>query len=103
MGIPRLLLSNGPMTRSVSDLGLMLSILSGRHVADPESIDVPLHGTVAAEKKAAIVTNLPKVSLPNSTIKAIVKAGNILEKKGWVVEEVEVPELERVNEVWRPC
>ena len=100
MGIPRLLLSNGPMTRSVRDLGLMLSILSGRHVADPESIDVPLHGTVPVEKKAAIVTNLPKVSLPNSTTKAIVKAGKILEKAGWVVEEVEVPELERVHEVW---
>jgi len=100
LGSPRLLLSNGPMTRSVHDLSLTLSILAGRNIADPESIDVPLFGPSLSEKKVALVKNISKVSLPKSTVEAIEEAGKILEQEGWIIEEVEVPELDRVHEVW---
>ena len=51
-------------------------------------------------KKAAIVTQMPISTLPESTIAAIHKAGQELEAAGWEVEEVTPPELARVNEIW---
>ena len=100
MGIPRVLLSNGPMARSVNDLSLALSILEGRHTADPESVDVPIFGPIPKEKKVALVKSLPAIELPGSTIEAVDKAGEILRSQGWIAEEVEAPELDRVHEVW---
>ena len=34
----------GPMARSVADLRLGLSVLAGRDIRDPRSVDVPLRG-----------------------------------------------------------
>lgn len=100
MGIPRALLSNGPMARSVDDLRIGLSVLSGRHVADPDSIDVPPSSPLSETPKAALIKNIPGYNIPAATTTEIERAGKILSNEGWFVEEVEAPELDRVYEVW---
>jgi len=93
-------LSDGPMARSVVDLRAGLSVMAGRHRDDPQSIDVPLSGAVPNPRTAALITNIPGHTLPAATLAAIERAGQILTTAGWDVDNVEAPELERVNEVW---
>lgn len=95
----QLMAVQGPMARSVADLRLGLSILAGADRRDPISVDVPLQGT-PAPKRAAIVTRFWGKPLPAATLAAIHAAGKALADAGWAVEEVEPPELERVQELW---
>jgi amidase len=89
----------GPMSRHVKDLRIAYEILSGRDPRDPGSADVPLYGP-AAPNKAAIVTEIPGVELPEATRAAIRQAGDALKDAGWEVAEAQPPELERVHENW---
>ena len=95
----RLMAVEGPMARSVADLRIAYRLLAGWHPNDPFSVPAALEGP-AVRKKAAIVTQMPFSTLPESTIAAIHKAGQELEAAGWEVEEVTPPELARVNEIW---
>ena len=100
MGISGALLSDGPMARSVNDLRTGLSIMAGRHIEDPQSVDAPLKGIIPDKPKAALVKDISNFNLPEATKREIEKAGSILSKNGWLVEEVEAPEVERVYEIW---
>ncbi len=51
MGISGAFLSDGPMARSVKDLRMGLSVMSGRHIDDPQSIDSPLMETFRINPK----------------------------------------------------
>lgn len=95
----QLMLVEGPMARSVADLRLGLSILAGADRRDPISVDVPLQGA-PAPARAALVTRFWGKPLPAATLAAIRAAGKALAEAGWEVEEVEPPELERVQELW---
>ena len=77
-----------------------LFILSGRHISDPDSVDIPLSGPLPKKFKAAIVKNIPGFDIPKATEIELERAKEILSDKGWIVEEVEAPELERVFEIW---
>ena len=93
-------LSDGPMARSVADLRAGLTVMAGRHIDDPQSLDVPLTGPLPDRLTAAMVTEIPGYTLPAATLSAIDHAGECLRAAGWAVEEVEPPELDRVNEIW---
>lgn len=92
--------TNGPMARSVADLRLGLRVLSGRDVRDPRSVDVPLEGPEPDERRAALVTRLPGITLPASTVAAIERAGALLAAAGWEVEHAVPPELVRVCDLF---
>ncbi|MCY3567131.1 MAG: amidase [Chloroflexi bacterium] len=94
------MLVEGPMARSVADLRLGLSVLAGRDVRDPRSVDAPLEGPEPAQRRAALVTEIPGFDLPAATVAEIRRAGEVLAANGWSVEEVEPPELDRVNQIW---
>lgn len=87
------------MARSVKDLDIAYRVLSGVHPKDPFSVPAVLDGP-AYPKKAALVTNMPFNTLPTATAEAIKQAGEHLVAEGWEVEEIDVPELARVNEIW---
>lgn len=93
-------LSDGPMARSVADLKLGLSIIAGRHIGDPKSVNVPLEGPIPDTPRAALVTSIPGCELPAATVREIERAGRILEDQGWQVESAQPPELEQVIDVW---
>jgi amidase len=95
----RMMCVEGPMARSVADLRIAYRLLAGWHPNDPFSVPAALEGPPAA-RKAAIVTQMPFSTLPESTVAAIRKAGEVLAAAGWEVEEVAPPELASVNEIW---
>ncbi len=98
--------TDGPMARTIADVRLGLQIMSGQHVRDPRSVTVPFDsGHLANDsghlaKRVALVTSIPGGSVRPQYIEAVRAAGRALEAQGYESEEVEVPELERVNEVW---
>jgi amidase len=94
------MLVDGPMARSVADLRLALSVLAGRDVCDPRSVDVPLVGPEPARRRAALLTRISGVEIPRVTLDAVRRAGNALADAGWAVEEAEPPELDAVHETW---
>lgn len=94
------MLVEGPMARSIADLRLGLSVLAGRDIRDPRSVDAPLEGPEPAVRRAALVTEIPGFNLPAVTVAEIRRAGEVVADAGWSVEEVEPPELDRVNEIW---
>jgi amidase len=96
----QLMAVQGPMARHVKDVRLGYEILSGRDVRDPVSADVPLYGPAPTHKKAALVTEVPGVELPVSTVAAVKAAAAVLEDQGWKLEEVSPPELSQVTDVW---
>ena len=100
MGISSEFLTDGPMARSVHDLRVGLSVLAGRHINDPQSVDVPLEGIAPEFPKAALVTEMKGYQISPAIKSEIKRAGSVLRDKGWIVEEVEAPELDRVYEVW---
>ncbi|MBL4681698.1 MAG: hypothetical protein JKY88_13380 [Pseudomonadales bacterium] len=78
----QIMLVEGPMARHVKDLKLAYSILAGRDARDPVSVDTPLYGPIPGEKRVALVTEIPGTELPESTIKSIRHAGDILKDAG---------------------
>ena len=95
----QLLLTEGPMARHVKDLRLAYETLSGRDSRDPQSTDAPLYGP-DVKKRAAIVTDIPGVELPESTRDALLQAATALKEMGWETVEIQPPELAHVHEVW---
>ena len=91
---------DGPMARSVADLRLGLSVLAGRDIRDPRSVDVPLRGPPPSARRAALVTQIPGVDLPSVTVAEIQRAGQILARAGWEVELAQPPEIDLVTTTW---
>ena len=94
------MLVEGPMARSVADLRLALSVLAGRDIRDPVSVDAPLAGPAPSQRRAALVTAIHGSTLPAATIREIERAGRILTAAGWDVEPATPPELGQVTETW---
>jgi amidase len=92
--------TDGPMARRVADVRLGLEILNGRDARDPRSVDVPLDAPAPDPLVAALVTDIPGVTLPPAFVDAITGAGRALEAAGWKVVEALPPDLERVQEIW---
>ncbi len=96
----QLMAVQGPMARHVRDVRLGYEILSGRHPRDPISVDAALTGPEPAVRRAAIVTEIPGVTLPDAFVSSIRTAGEALKGAGWEIVETQPPELEQVHEIW---
>jgi amidase len=94
------MMAPGPMARSVADLRLALSVLAGRDIRDPRSVDAPLRGATPEERRVALVCELPDATISPDNLAAIRRAGELLAEAGWEVEETEPPEIARVGELW---
>jgi amidase len=91
---------DGPMARSVADLRLGLSVLAGRDVRDPRSVDVALQGPEPVGHRAGIVLDVRGVTVSPAIVAAVQEAGRLMAAAGWEVELVEPPELDLVIETW---
>jgi amidase len=96
----QLMMSDGPIARRVSDLRLALSMMAGRDVRDPRSVDAPLVGPTPSERRAALITSLYGAELPAAMVADIERAGAALSRAGYQVEHAAAPELPLVNEVF---
>jgi amidase len=94
------MLALGPIARRVADLRLSLTLLSGRDIRDPRSVDAPLRGPAPDVLRAALVSEPTGSGLDSRAVAAIERAGELLERAGWEVERASPPELARVNDVF---
>jgi amidase len=96
----QLMAVEGPMARSVADLRLGLSVLAGRDIRDPRSVDAPLRGPAPAIRRAALALRATGIQLPPATVAAVQRAGTLLSAAGWEVELADPPELDLVDQTW---
>ncbi|HMN71766.1 MAG TPA: amidase family protein [Rhodoblastus sp.] len=97
--LAHLMSAQGPLTRSVADARLALAVMSQRDPRDPWWVPAPLEGP---KPKGPIKVALAKIpgdmKVDVSVRAALTQAADDLQKSGYRVEEVEVPDI---NGVWR--
>jgi amidase len=96
----QLMLTDGPMARTVGDVRLALAVVSGSDPRDPLSVDVPLERVPIASRIAGIVTSGLDGPLPVAIEAGVRFAADALEQAGWGIHEIQLPEFQRVFEVW---
>ena len=95
----QIMLTDGPMARSVSDLRTAMGIWNGRDIRDPRSVDVPLDGP-DAKRQAAVVKHIPGVDCHPSVIEGIERAASSLAEAGWEIVESTPPGIDLCSEIW---
>ncbi len=99
--LAHLMSAQGPLTRSVADARLALAAMSMRDPRDPWWVPAPLEGP---KPKAPIRVALAKIpadmKVDPSVRGALTQAADALEKSGYRVEEVEVPDIDGVWKTW---
>ena len=95
-----LMISEGPMARTVADVKAAYEVLVGWHSRDPFSVDAGRGAFPPVPKRVALVTEVPGVALPKAFIEAVERAGAVLAEAGWELVSAVPPELPRVHEVW---
>ena len=97
----QLMLAEGPMARSVADLRLALSILSGPHPRDPFCVPAPLEGPrPAGALRVAVMDEPPGGATSPAVRDAVRAAADALSRAGFAVEAATPPDFERIVEVW---
>ncbi len=95
----QIMLTDGPMARSVADLRTAMDVLHGRDPRDPRSVTVPMDGP-STPRRVAVVHSVPGANCHPSVIDGVRRAASALTDAGWEVVDGTPPELERCSEVW---
>ena len=82
----------GPLARSMEDLAIGLQAMAQKSVEDPWWTPAPLFLSTQI-KRVALISHIPGLKLDADVNSALHKAGKLLEKEGWIVEETEGPEF----------
>lgn len=95
----QVLISEGPMARTIDDVTLGLNVLSGVHPSDPWSRPVPL--TLKEGQKRIAVLAVPDGGKTDDKVtKVVLDAAAVLRDAGHIVEEVKVPKYAEVVKCW---
>lgn len=99
--LAHLMSAQGPLARSVADVRLALGVMSQRDPRDPWWVPAPLEG---AKPKGPIKVALAKLpddmNVHPSVTAALRQAADHLERSGYRVTEVEVPDIDGVWQTW---
>ena len=95
----QVMLTDGPMARSVADLRTAMEVIHGRDPRDPRSVTVPLDGP-DTHRQVAVVYSVPGVNCHPAVIDGVGRAASALIDAGWEVVESTPPEMERCSDVW---
>jgi len=94
----------GPMARTVGDLRLMLSVMSGFSSFDPAWVPAPLEGPTPREPiRVAVVNNPGGLGIDPNVAGAVETAATALRDAGYRTEYVEPPSIQRCLEVYYQC
>jgi amidase len=88
----QIMLTDGVIARHVGDVRRGLEIVMGAHRADPQSVDVPLHGSPVSKRVALVPEPFGGETDPGIA-DGVRRAGRALEEAGYEVEEMEPPQL----------
>jgi amidase len=93
----------GPLTRSVRDARLALSVMAARDTRDSSWTPAPLTGEPLPRPiRAALVTEVDGIEIDPAVVGAVREAGACLSAAGYQVEEITPPSLARIAELWHP-
>ena len=91
----------GPIARSVADLGLALKAMSARDVRDTWWTPAPLDlESARGPVKVAVCAELPGFRVDPAVAAAVRQAARWLEQAGYVVEEAVPPRIRDAADVW---
>jgi amidase len=91
----------GPLARRVRDVRLGLAAMSARDPRDPWWVEAPLAGEpVARPIRVALTADPAKTGVHADVAEAVRAAGQALANAGYVVEEVQPPDVEGVAATW---
>lgn len=96
----QLMNGNGFLARSVRDLQLGLPIMSRGDWRDPWWSAAPLESDIDQPHKIALMVE-PGGDISEQVKSGVIKAGELLGKAGYTVEEVNPPQLDEAWELWR--
>ncbi|MBN8890814.1 MAG: amidase [Acetobacteraceae bacterium SCN 69-10] len=92
---------NGPLARRVRDLRLALEAMAGAHPLDPRSLDMPLrHPAPGRPPRVALVAHWPGAAVHPAVAAGLRAAGAALAAAGYVVEEIDPPDLADAAALW---
>jgi amidase len=97
----QLMATDGPMARTVADVALGLSIISGVHPRDPMTVPVSLdHGPTTA-LRVAVMPEPPGGTTAPAVAQAVRAAAAALEAAGHQITEATPPSYEAVVDTWQ--
>lgn len=91
----------GPMARTIGDLRLLLSVMSGRDLGDPMSADFAPPAAERQNLRAACLDDEEMRGVSADTRAAVHAAASALESAGLAVETVRPEGLEEAGELWQ--
>ncbi len=92
---------NGPMARRVADLRIAFDAMAGPTWRDPWTVPAPLRGPELARPiRVALVADPAGLGVTPQVRDGIRKAGAALVDAGYVVDEVEPPQIEVAARIW---
>lgn len=99
--LSHLMSAQGPLARSVGDVRLALEVMSQRDPRDPWWVPTPLVGPKPKGPIKVALAKLPSdMSVDPSVRTALRLAADHLERSGYRVSEVEVPDITGVWQTW---
>jgi amidase len=84
---PQITAVSGPLARTIGDLRIALTAMSGRDARDPWWVPAPFEGPTMP-KRAALCLQPDGLETVAEVKAALADAGKRLERAGWVVEEI---------------
>lgn len=99
--LAHLMSAQGPLARSVGDLRLALEVMSQRDPRDPWWVPAPLVGPKPKGPIRVALSKLPADMEVHPSVRAALRqAADHLERSGYRVSEVEVPDINGVWQTW---
>jgi amidase len=99
--IAQLMSSQGPLVRSVADARLALEVMSARDARDPWWVPAPFSGPAPKRPiKVALAKTPDDMDVHPSVRSALRQAADHLERAGYRVSEVAVPDIRKVWQTW---
>ncbi len=99
--LAHLMSSQGPLARSVADVRLALEVMSQRDPRDPWWVPAPLVGPKPKGPIKVALAKLPEdMDVDPSVHAALRQAADQLERSGYRVSEIEVPDISGVWQTW---
>jgi amidase len=95
----QLMVTDGPMARTVADVRLGLEVMSGAHPRDPRSVDAAWHRETTG-CRVALLADVPGGETDPGIAASVRRAADYLSDAGYDVVEATPPSYERSIELW---
>ena len=92
---------NGPLARTVEDVGLALQLMIGWDADDPVSLPVPAAPADGLPRRVGVVRRPGGAQVDRVVATGIERAARALRRAGWETVDIDPPRLEEAAVLWR--